>query len=108
MEHTGQVGKIQASEETANVLMNAGKADWVRPREDKINPKGKGQMRTFWVEPKVDLEAQGKERCTSPGCPCSGAPTIVAEQAQDRPKPSLMPLTRQRSGLMALQRQNSL
>lgn len=43
--------KIQASESTANLLMASGKGHWVAPRIDVVNAKGKGVLRTFWLEP---------------------------------------------------------
>ena len=51
MESTGQRGKIQASHVTAALLQETGKGHWLRPRTDKIEAKGKGIMKTFWVNP---------------------------------------------------------
>jgi hypothetical protein len=42
MEHNGERGKIQVSQETADLLIAAGKSHWIRAREDKIIAKGKG------------------------------------------------------------------
>ncbi|CAB9521724.1 Receptor-type guanylate cyclase gcy [Seminavis robusta] len=50
MESTGKPWKIQASEETAELLRLAGKDDWVRPREELVEAKGKGTLMTYWVE----------------------------------------------------------
>lgn len=55
MESTGVSNKIQASEATANLLIKAGKENWVTPREDMINAKGKGVLRTFWLKPKSSM-----------------------------------------------------
>jgi len=46
----GQRNKIHISQDTADILIGAGKAHWVFQREDKINAKGKGEMQTFWVK----------------------------------------------------------
>jgi class 3 adenylate cyclase len=42
MEHNGERGKIQVSQETADLLIAAGKSHWIKAREDKIIAKGKG------------------------------------------------------------------
>lgn len=45
MESTGQAGKIQISQDTADQLDQAGKTDWFEPRENTIHAKGKGAQR---------------------------------------------------------------
>ena len=50
MESTGLVDRIQISEETAQLLEDAGKGDWFSRREKKILAKGKGELTTFWLE----------------------------------------------------------
>lgn len=50
MESNGQKGRIHVSQSTADLLIAAGKRDWVRAREDKIQAKGKGLLQTYWVE----------------------------------------------------------
>lgn len=49
MESTGVPRKIQVSEETAELLRQAGKEDWIRPREDVVMAKGKGTLKTYWL-----------------------------------------------------------
>ena len=49
MEHTGERGKIQISSVTADLLMEAGKSHWLKPREDLVQAKGKGLLRTYWM-----------------------------------------------------------
>jgi class 3 adenylate cyclase len=51
MESTGLPNRIQASETTAKLLIDAGKASWVKPREELVHAKGKGTIQTYWVEP---------------------------------------------------------
>lgn len=51
MESTGRKGKIQVSQETADLLKAAGKAHWVKPREELVNAKGKGELKTYWLDP---------------------------------------------------------
>lgn len=58
MESTGQRGKIQISQATADYLIQAGKTNWITPRQDKVVAKGKGEMQTFWVlfeRPKTEM-----------------------------------------------------
>ena len=38
------------SQSTAKLLIKAGKDRWVSPREDPVIAKGKGVMKTFWVD----------------------------------------------------------
>lgn len=49
MESNGLPHRIQVSESTAKLLMEAGKRDWVAPRADLVAAKGKGTMQTYWV-----------------------------------------------------------
>lgn len=49
MESNGESGRIHVSQETADLLIAAGKSSWLDPREDKIKAKGKGEMQTYWV-----------------------------------------------------------
>lgn len=50
MESTGVKNMIQASEETADLLIEAGKQHWVQKREDIVHAKGKGTLSTYWSE----------------------------------------------------------
>jgi class 3 adenylate cyclase len=50
MEHTGIRDRIQLSQETADLLIAAGKSNWIAPRNDIIVAKGKGEMQTYWLE----------------------------------------------------------
>ena len=52
MESNGQKGLIQASQKTADLLAAAGKGQWVTPRPDLVEAKGKGTIQTFWIEPR--------------------------------------------------------
>ncbi|CAB9511297.1 Receptor-type guanylate cyclase gcy [Seminavis robusta] len=51
MESNGIKGKIQVSQSTRDLLVEAGKASWVTPRPDPIKAKGKGVLKTYFVEP---------------------------------------------------------
>jgi hypothetical protein len=49
MESTGQPGCIQVSEDTAQLIRDAGKGDWLTPRKELVFAKGKGELQTFWL-----------------------------------------------------------
>eukprot|EP00339_Tiarina_fusa_P025544 CAMPEP_0117020940 /NCGR_PEP_ID=MMETSP0472-20121206/15856_1 /TAXON_ID=693140 ORGANISM="Tiarina fusus, Strain LIS" /NCGR_SAMPLE_ID=MMETSP0472 /ASSEMBLY_ACC=CAM_ASM_000603 /LENGTH=1185 /DNA_ID=CAMNT_0004726283 /DNA_START=326 /DNA_END=3883 /DNA_ORIENTATION=- len=51
MESTGERGRIQVSQETADLLIAAGKSHWLKAREDMVVAKGKGEMKTYWLDP---------------------------------------------------------
>mmetsp|Transcript_2536 Transcript_2536/g.6381 ORF Transcript_2536/g.6381 Transcript_2536/m.6381 type:complete len:1225 (+) Transcript_2536:138-3812(+) len=50
MESTGIREHIQISQDTADLLVAAGKNSWIRPREDVVVAKGKGEMQTYFVQ----------------------------------------------------------
>ena len=52
MESTGMKGRIQVSQATYDILLGSGKMSWLKPREEKIVAKGKGEMQTYWLMPK--------------------------------------------------------
>jgi class 3 adenylate cyclase len=49
MESTGARGKIQISEDTAELLRQGGKDRWIKIRDETIVAKGKGEMQTYWL-----------------------------------------------------------
>ena len=49
MESTGKPGQVQLSQETANLLVAAGKENWIRSRDDRVEAKGKGILQTYWL-----------------------------------------------------------
>jgi hypothetical protein len=55
IETTGEKNKIHISQETAERLANNhGKAHWCRPREGTVVAKGKGELKTYWLEVQGD------------------------------------------------------
>lgn len=50
MESTSVPKKIQVSSSTADQLTKLGKGEWVEPREDDVEVKGKGTLRTYWLK----------------------------------------------------------
>lgn len=73
MESTGIRGKVQISQTTAQLLRDAGKEHWLKPREDLVTAKGKGVMNTFWVNPSskkgssVNSASESSDRRSSEG-----------------------------------------
>ncbi|KAG7368267.1 adenylate/guanylate cyclase [Nitzschia inconspicua] len=52
MERTGELGRIQATETTANLLCDAGKDTWVNKRPDAVVGGDDTPLDTFWVQAK--------------------------------------------------------
>jgi hypothetical protein len=52
LESTSLRNRIQISEKTAELLSEAGKEGWFLRREDAVEAKGKGIMKTFWLKTK--------------------------------------------------------
>jgi class 3 adenylate cyclase len=61
MESTGKVNRIQVSKETAQLLIEAGKSDWVEERNELVAVKGKGQMQTYWACPKTGYKRKRRD-----------------------------------------------
>lgn len=51
MESTGLQDRVQVSNTTAELLVDAGKASWLKQREDTVHAKGKGVLVTYWAKP---------------------------------------------------------
>jgi len=49
MESKGTPKQIQVSKTTADLLIEAGWSQLLRPRSNKIHVKGKGEMQTYWI-----------------------------------------------------------
>lgn len=65
MESTGVPTKVQISEQTAELLIKAGKSSWFVPREEKITAKGKGLLQTHWLIPNVHIRKSYANRRVS-------------------------------------------
>jgi class 3 adenylate cyclase len=59
LETSGEGNKIHVSETTATLIQEAGHDNWVRQREDFVHLKGKGAMKTFWVNPRTSTRRSG-------------------------------------------------
>lgn len=50
VESSGSANRIHISQDTAECLIDGGKAHWISARDDIVNAKGKGEMKTYWLE----------------------------------------------------------
>lgn len=67
MESTGEGNRIHLSPTTANLLIEAGKEDWVRIRPDPVVVKGKGIIKTYWaVHQSSDNSLSASRRSSGP------------------------------------------
>lgn len=83
MESTGMRGKIQVSQETGDLLMAAGKSHWLKPREEAVVAKGKGELKTYWLDPtkKRRPAKQGKDIRVAPEIAINGGGTHIEKPA---------------------------
>jgi len=72
MESCGQVGRIQVTHSTAELLQKAGKASWLTKRADVVHAKGKGEMETYWADPQVESSSI-KSSMSTPMLECDGS-----------------------------------
>jgi Adenylate and Guanylate cyclase catalytic domain len=49
MESTGAKNKVQLSADTAKLLISSGHQNWVIPRAEPVQVKGKGECQTYWL-----------------------------------------------------------
>lgn len=63
MEATGAESRVHISKETADLLITAGKTNWVLPRGELVEAKGKGKMQTYWL--KFRVQASSKDSADS-------------------------------------------
>lgn len=66
MESTGVPGKIQCSQATADLLLVAGKSDWIMARKGLVEAKGKGEMQTYWIEISQVYQKSKKSGASTP------------------------------------------
>jgi class 3 adenylate cyclase len=55
IESSGMRNKVHLSSETAELLIEAGKANWVQRRADLVSAKGKGKIQTYWLHNPHDV-----------------------------------------------------
>jgi hypothetical protein len=49
IESTGERSRIHLSKECADLIVAAGKSEWVKPRDTMVTAKGKGRLQTYWL-----------------------------------------------------------
>ena len=62
LETTGQRDRIHLSQETADLLVVAGKERWIVQRAEKVVAKGKGELSTYWLRCDVNRSSNGSNR----------------------------------------------
>lgn len=62
MESNGMPGRIHCSQATADLLVSAGKGDWITAREGVVHAKGKGEMQTYWIDNAQNSKSASKKR----------------------------------------------
>lgn len=75
MESTGLRNRIQVSQSTAQLLIEAGKENWILPREDVVHAKGKGAIQTYWV--------LTRRQNSSVDCIAEARPKFIQSNLQD-------------------------
>ena len=60
MESTSKPNRIQLSQETADLLIQANKCHWIIARQQRVDAKGKGELQTYWLARSLDFEAPPK------------------------------------------------
>lgn len=50
MESTGATNEVHMSADTADLIAQAGKENWLLRREDLVSAKGKGMLQTYWLD----------------------------------------------------------
>lgn len=91
MESNGSKGRIHLSESTAELLQAAGLSDWVVPREDRIEAKGKGSMQTYWIAAESEFSFTAKTFETGSQSTGYGRQTSTTEEDdEDRAVKAMM------------------
>jgi class 3 adenylate cyclase len=72
IETSGAAGSIHLSQDTAELLISAGHSKWVFPRKDLVTAKGKGVMRTYWLQlPDRGSSHASRSQCSYSMCSLS-------------------------------------
>lgn len=68
MESTGTRNRIHLSQETADLLVSAGKEHWLEKREELIEMKGKGAIQTYWLTMRIQSGSSAHSRTSESSC----------------------------------------
>jgi hypothetical protein len=94
VESTGQRNRIHMSSDTAGLLIEAGKDNWIRKRPDIVNAKGKGEMQTYWLQDKDDVvtgneNGNGHDEINPTICSSAKVGNQTVEQIEDSLPPKI-------------------
>jgi class 3 adenylate cyclase len=82
LESSGRGNEIHISEQTASLIIKSGYERWVREREDLVHLKGKGAMKTYWLNNrKSERQESGEGRSDSPSTSVNKLTTIQVDAA---------------------------
>ena len=56
IETTGKANRVHISQETGELLQRSGKGHWLQARVEKVEAKGKGQLKTYWLDLRSTVE----------------------------------------------------
>ena len=68
MESTGVTGRIQVSLETAQLLRQSQKEDWLSKRPEGVEAKGKGRLETWFLNLNHNKETSTAFSGSDDGC----------------------------------------
>ena len=72
-------GRVQISQDTAELLIKAKKAHWIVPREEAVMAKGKGKMSTWWLNPMPSKSVSGSSSAGSASLSSGGSVSAYDE-----------------------------
>ena len=70
------------SKETADLLSSAGKGHWIQARQDLVTAKGKGTMKTYWLNP-LEIKDSYSVALSTSSCPQSEYDNVNPTPDQD-------------------------
>ncbi|KAG7351796.1 family 3 adenylate cyclase [Nitzschia inconspicua] len=83
MESTCLPNHIQISQDTADILIAFGKEEWVVPREDKVEAKGKGALSTYFLV--LEDSSEGGNDASSVGASSSANGSLIGSHHSRNP-----------------------
>ena len=67
-------------QDTADLLLASGKSQWIKRREDTVQAKGKGLLKTYWLDLAAESDSQGRGTSSEFASSISGG--SVADQIE--------------------------
>lgn len=94
---TGKKDMIQCSISTYSQLVEAGKGNWITPRPDPVQAKGKGFLKTFWLDPTSKKGSSANSANSSSENESAASPTTNATPVRyNRPKTAVAAMKQDR------------